>query len=232
MELKGRLKQIAKELESCRSVCDIGTDHAYIPIHLIEKRRCIRCIASDMRSGPIRVAQKNIKEHGLVDSIELRICDGLECIEIDECNAAIIAGMGGISIVDILKKDIEKAKSFEQLILQPMFSQEILRKWLVENGFDIYKESIAREDERYYTVLSVKWTGKMDKWPEHLYYIGKYIYDNKPYLYREYIKNRIRIMKDVIVGLEKSKSNDQTDLIYNRKICGELENIIEQETKK
>jgi len=111
MELKGRLKLIADLTPKCNIVCDIGTDHAYIPIYLVMNKKCQRALACDVRKGPIGFAEKNIAEYGLSQYISTRIGYGLEPLEDNEVDVVVIAGMGGLLIKKYWKKVLERQKS-------------------------------------------------------------------------------------------------------------------------
>ncbi|HSN58237.1 MAG TPA: class I SAM-dependent methyltransferase, partial [Clostridiaceae bacterium] len=113
MELSIRLGKTASMVEPCECVADIGTDHAYIPIYLVEKGVCSRAIASDINRGPIRKAERNISLHGLDGKIECRIGPGLGTLKKGEADAVIIAGMGGNLIRDILEERLDLFREFE-----------------------------------------------------------------------------------------------------------------------
>ena len=130
-----RLQKII-DLVKCENICDIGTDHAYIPIRLASLEKIKKCIATDKNKGPLEIAYNNVKKHNFENLIELRLGEGLEPIEENECELIIIAGMGGKLIGDIIEKDIEKSKTFK-FLLQPMNAQKELRERLIKNGFKI-----------------------------------------------------------------------------------------------
>ena len=44
MELSKRLAAIAEMVGECESMADIGTDHGYIPIYLIEQKRAYKAV--------------------------------------------------------------------------------------------------------------------------------------------------------------------------------------------
>lgn len=209
MELKGRLKLIADMVPNCEVVCDVGTDHAYIPIYLIENKVCKKSIASDISEGPVNTANENIKRVGLAEVIKTRLGDGLTTIDINEADSIVIAGMGGILIKDILCLDIEKARGAEALILQPMNAVEILREWLYKNGFDIYDEGLAAEEDKIYVVISAKWTGIVKAHEEIDYYIGHKLIEKNDPLLCSYINKKMRTLKKIITEIDNSDSSNK-----------------------
>ena len=168
--LSERLKKIAdKVLENTCSVADIGTDHAYIPIYLIKEGRCKKTIASDVNKGPLDIAFTNIKKEGLEEKVELRLGSGLNTINIGEVECAIIAGMGGILIKEIMEENLEKVKKLKYLILQPVQNIEILRKYIMKKKLYIYDEEIVEDNGKIYQIICAKKKNGLNMdYPEHI----------------------------------------------------------------
>ena len=140
---------MAKEIGPHDSVVDIGSDHGYLPLLLLEQRGCSKVIVTDISPWSLKKAKKNI-EKGISYEvnekiISYRLGDGLGVIEKGEANIAVIGGMGGLLISQILSQHIETALSFDKIILQPRKNQGELRFWLLNNGFTIVKEHLAQE---------------------------------------------------------------------------------------
>jgi tRNA (adenine22-N1)-methyltransferase len=226
MDLKGRLKLIADMVPQCDVVCDIGTDHAYIPIYLVMNNRCKRAVASDVRKGPIKVADKNIEKYNLKNYIDTRVGNGLETVRDGEEDTIIIAGMGGLIISGILEKGFETVKKANSLIIQPMYSIELVRKWLYENGFDIYDERLSKEDRRIYNVLAAKWTGSVQKKEEIYYYIGEKLFENKDRLLESYIQNKLRQLNKIICEMEKMNDENSALRLKNESIREGLSRLL------
>ncbi|HHV28547.1 tRNA (adenine(22)-N(1))-methyltransferase [Acetivibrio mesophilus] len=225
MELKGRLKLIADMTPKCNIACDIGTDHAYVPIYLVMNKKCQRAVACDVRKGPISIANKNILEYGLTQYISTRIGYGLEPIEDDEADVIIIAGMGGLIIREILTKDFAKAKKAKTLIIQPMNSIELVRQWLYENGFDIFDERLAMEEDRIYNAMAVKWTGNVKIKEEVYYYIGEKLFENKDPLLTVFIEKKIGHMDRIILEMEKMNDKNSKTRLDSIRIRDEISRL-------
>lgn len=192
------------------TAADIGTDHAYIPIKLIEDGICEHVIASDIKEGPLEIARQNILKYNLSDKIETRLGGGLSPLKKGEADAIIIAGMGGEMIEAILKDDEETAKAANLIVLQPMNSQYELRKYLIHNGYCITDEDIAIEGFKVYNVIIAK-SGHQDKFENDIeYHIPKYLKKHK-YFKNLYDKKKREFIK-VISGLENSKDTDTEKL--------------------
>lgn len=226
MDLKGRLGLIADMVPQCDVVCDIGTDHAYIPIYLVMNNRCKRAVASDIRKGPIKVADKNIEKYNLRNYIDTRVGNGLETVRDGEEDTIIIAGMGGLIISGILEEGFETVKKANSLIIQPMYSIELVRKWLYENGFEIYDERLSKEDRRIYNVLAAKWTGSVQKKEEIYYYIGEKLFENKDRLLESYIQNKLRQLNKIICEMEKMNDKNSALRLKNESIREGLSRLL------
>ncbi|MFZ5985912.1 MAG: tRNA (adenine(22)-N(1))-methyltransferase [Bacillota bacterium] len=208
MELKGRLKLIADMTPKCDIVCDIGTDHAYIPIYLVKNGKCKKAVAADVKSGPLKAAQKNIDSFGLRDYIIAKIGDGLSPIEEDEADVIVIAGMGGMLIREILESNYSKAVKANALILQPMNAIELVREWLYEHGFEVYSERLVSEGHKIYNAIAAKWTGVIQKKDEVFYYIGQKLIENRDPLLKKYIEKKISQLDKIIYEMESMKNKD------------------------
>ena len=147
-----RMMMIAESIKPCSRVFDTGSDHAFIPMFLIQNNICKTAVASDVRIGPVNVAKKNIKKFNMEDRISTSLCYGIKNATDFEC--IIIAGMGGQLICDILDREQIIAKATEQLILQPMNAPEKLRKYLWNNGFSILSENLCSEKNRLHNEYS------------------------------------------------------------------------------
>lgn len=190
-------------------IADIGTDHAYIPIYLIENNLAEYIIAGDVRQGPVDIARANVEKYNLSDKIDVRLGSGLSVIKKGEVDTIIIAGMGGQLISEILNADIEKARKCN-LVLQPMNAQYELRKYLISNGFSITDEDIAIEGFKVYNVMNVinKSQKKFDNDIE--YHLPKYLKNHK--YYKDLYNKKHREFTKVIIGLENSKDIDKAKL--------------------
>ena len=208
MRLSKRLKLIADKVPSCDTLADIGSDHAYVPIYLIENNICKKALATDIKDGPNLVAQKNIKKFDMEKRIEILKGSGLKPIKEKEVEIIIIAGLGGVQITEILENDFEKAKKSRLIILQPMNYTELVRKWLNSNGFKICDEELIKEDNKLYVVISVVYTGKNRTFDEFDFYIGRSLIEKNDPLLLEYIKRNIKKVEKILTGMQKKRMPD------------------------
>lgn len=152
-----RLELVASFVPQGAILLDVGSDHAYLPIELIERGKIESAIAGEVVEGPYQSAVKNVEAHGLKEKIQVRLANGLAAFEEgDQVSVITIAGMGGRLIARILEEGLEKLSNVRRLILQPNNREDDLRIWLQENGFQIVAESILEEAGKFYEILVVE----------------------------------------------------------------------------
>ena len=157
-----RLELVASFVPQGAVLLDVGSDHAYLPIELVEKGKIERAIAGEVVEGPYQSAVKNVESHGLKEKIQVRLANGLAAFEEeDQVTVITIAGMGGRLIATILEEGLDKLSNIQRLILQPNNREDDLRIWLQDHGFRIVAESILEEAGKFYEILVVE-AGKME----------------------------------------------------------------------
>ena len=137
MKLSDRLQLIADEIHCGETMADIGTDHGFLPLYLLETKKCPKVIMADISSGSLKKAEDNCKMANPDGNYELRLGDGIDILEDGEVDVVAIAGMGGNLIADILEWNLAKSRSIKRYILQPRRHVGKLRHWLACNGFKI-----------------------------------------------------------------------------------------------
>ena len=152
-----RLELVASFVPQGAVLLDVGSDHAYLPIDLVERGQIEGAIAGEVVEGPYQSAIKNVEAHGLKEKIQVRLANGLASFEeSDQVSVITIAGMGGRLIATILEEGLDKLASVERLILQPNNREDDLRIWLQDHGFQIVAESILEEAGKFYEILVVE----------------------------------------------------------------------------
>ena len=222
--LNKRLTLAAEMLGQVKSVADIGTDHAFLPIYLIKEGLAERVIACDIAEGPLSVAKANITKYGLADKIELRLANGLLGLEPNEVDAVTILGMGGETIADILTDSPWVKNPSVTLILQPMSCDDRLREYLLSEGFEIKSELGVESQGRFYTVMKVAFSGNLPKVGREYKYIGKLL-ENPNAAAITFVNNRLKSMKACMRDIEKVERKQ--GLYYELKEAVEIiENIL------
>lgn len=211
MKLSERLMAIANFVPKNSIVADIGTDHGYIPAYLIENRIAKKVIGTDISKGSLDKIIQYVKELGFEDKIDSRLGDGLEAIKPYEVDTVIIAGMGGLLIRDILESHKEISDSIIDFILQPMVAVKELRQYLIENNFEIIKEGLVKEENKYYEIIHAK-KGKSFLTKGVYYEISPFLIKDKHPLLKEFVEYKIlgtkKILKE-IEGIETEKTKER-----------------------
>ena len=221
MKLTDRLLKIASLVDKDKKVADIGTDHGYIPVYLLNKNIINYAILGDINKGPLENARKEVVKNNLLDKVDLRLGSGIEVLKPNEVEQIIIAGMGGILINEILMANEEVAKTTEKLILQPMQAPEELRRFLYQNGYKIIDEHLVREDHRIYEIIVCRYENLPPQEIDPIYYeVGKKLIDKKDPLLKDFIQNKIRINKNILNKLEGKEGQqvEERKFTVNEKI--------------
>ena len=155
LALQPRLHQLAQLVpEGCR-LTDVGTDHGYLPVALLQQGRITAAIASDIGAEPLEHARRTALQYG-VDDIDFRLCAGLSDVAPEETDVIVIAGMGGETIISILQDAPWTADGQHRLLLQPMTKAAALRHWLADNGYTFTDEHLVEDKGRIYPILCVE----------------------------------------------------------------------------
>ena len=203
MKLTDRLLKIASLVTKGKRVADIGTDHGYIPVYLLNKGHVDFAILADVNKGPLENARGEVRHNNLLEKVDLRLGSGIEVLRVNEVDEVIIAGMGGILISELLEAKKEVAHSVDKLILQPMQAQNELRKYLLNNGYEILDEVLVKEDFRVYEIIVAKYTDKNTAVEDEIYYeVGKKLIENKDPLLNEFIDKKIFMYSSILKKIE------------------------------
>ncbi len=217
--LTPRLEMILSLVPKSSSVCDIGTDHGYVPIALFKKDLAEKVIAMDINEGPLSQAQKNIDAFSLSSKIETRLSDGFSNLSYGEADTAIIAGMGGELIARIMRAD----KGVKRFVLQPQTMHRELREFLYKNGYFIEKEDVCRETRKMYVAMLVV---KKESHPLSRVEceIGPYLISHRPPLLEDYVRYRLYEIESILKKMGLSETNKKEEYLY---LKAEYERLIE-----
>lgn len=153
--LSVRMEAVAGLISASGVLADVGTDHGYIPIAMVQRKKVKKAIAMDLRVGPLDRAKKHIAEYGLEDWIETRLSDGVAALTPGEADSIVVAGMGGELVMHILSDGEAVCRSAKELILQPQSELAEVRRYLAEKGYRIRQEDMVLDDGKYYPMMRV-----------------------------------------------------------------------------
>lgn len=225
ISLSDRLGKIAEMVIPGKAMADVGTDHGYIPISLLEQNKVPFAILCDINAGPLEIAKRNIESASIPEnSYSLRLGSGLEPLMNNEVASVVIAGMGGELIEDILSLDVEKSKSFRRYILQPRTHANELRHYLSLNSFEIKDYALVKEKERICEIIAAEPVAK--KLKEDTSLISEFLINKGDPLLREFVDYKIRTADAVLENLSNSGSQESEALSSVwRSILSELKEV-------
>lgn len=151
--LSERLTALCGMVKRGSRVADVGCDHGFVPIYLVQKGICPHVLAMDVRMGPLSRAEEHIRECGLDEYIDTRLSDGLNRYVRGEADTLVCAGMGGKLMLRILTEAGDKTEDFSELILQPQSDLFEFRSSLRMNGYEITDEKMIFEGGKYYFLM-------------------------------------------------------------------------------
>jgi tRNA (adenine22-N1)-methyltransferase len=227
MRLTPRLAAIAELIPPGSTVADIGTDHAYLPLYLVQEQISQRVVASDINSAPLQQARETVAAFNCLQKIDLRQGDGLNVIQVqDQINTVVIAGIGGENIIKILEGGREKLKSVERLILQPMKESGALRLYLAHNGYALVRESLALEGRRLYEIIMAK-PGLENETDLFRLSLGPRLLEVKPPLLPLLLREKIRKLRIVHRSLQRARQENVSDKLQEvEKTLAHLEEVL------
>lgn len=155
LKLSKRLQLIADYVTEGSRVADIGSDHAMLPVYLLQSGKSPSAIAGEINRGPFEAARKQGAAAGLSDRLTVRQGDGLNVLDKGEADTVTIAGIGGSLMSEILEagRATRKLEGVQELVLQPNVGEEFVRTWLLEHDWYLADESIVEEDGKIYEVM-------------------------------------------------------------------------------
>ena len=220
-----RLETILSFVEKGAIVADIGTDHAQLPILLVERNICNKVYACDEKKGPLSIAEENIKSNGLSDKIETILSDGFAHIPMD-IDMAVIAGMGYYTAKMILENAQNRLYLLNKIIVQINVDSHLMRNWINENHYTILEEKYVNERNKDYEIISFTSQIEGKELSEEEIYLGpKLMKEKSEEILAYYLKKEDKISS--LLKLKKKQDEAYKELLreynilheYNKKTC-------------
>ncbi len=221
IKLSPRLNAIADMVSEGAKVIDIGCDHALLDIYLYQNKISNRIIATDINKNALNNAKENIKKYFLDKKIITRLGDGLNPLHDDDINTIIISGMGAHTIIDILKRDKNKLKNIETIIIQSNTKIELLRKEISKLNYLISDEDVILDNNKYYTVI--KFIKGKKKYNKKELYFGPVLLTKNNKVFKDMVKRDYNKLKQVLSLLPKKRIFDRHKLKKEMRL---YENIV------
>jgi tRNA (adenine22-N1)-methyltransferase len=205
-QISKRLETIASCVPAGSTVADIGTDHAYMPIYLIQNSIASHVIAMDVNKGPLKKAETNVEEAGVRQSIDLRLSDGLAGLKHGEADVITISGMGGKLIEKILTDGQDVIMDGQQFVLSPQSEIMHFRKFLEKRGFCTDNEKMVEEDGKYYVIICCHYDAEYEirRYAQLLY--GEKLIEQKDPVLLKMLAKELESYRKVKAKVEASNS--------------------------
>ena len=215
MKLTDRLLKIADLVTKGKKIADIGTDHGYIPVYLLNKGHVDFAILADVNKGPLENARSEVRHNNLTDKVDLRLGSGIEVLNENEVDEVIIAGMGGILISEILEAGKEKLSHVNRLILQPNNHEESLRQWLVNHQFVIKKEEILLEAGKFYEIIVAEPLSKLmtEKLSVNDLTFGPFLSKEKSTVFQQKWQKELNTLNKIIARLPEEQAEKRQEVL-------------------
>ena len=214
IRISDRLRIVAHMCDKGAVVADIGTDHGYLPIYLVQEGIAPSAIAMDLRKGPLEKAKKHICDNCLEDRIQTRLSDGLEKLSKNEADIITICGMGGRLIADIVTKGMNVITRNTTLIVSPQSEVGDFRHFLVSQGLVVDDEQMLKEDGKYYFIIKCRKSEESvcSEFSETQYQYGWKLLDSKDETLYEYLIKEKETNEGISNSLKKDESNPTVKL--------------------
>ena len=224
LPISKRLLCCASMVQSGSRVADIGTDHGYLGIYLLQSGAARHVIACDLRKDPLENARRNAKLFGVDGEMEFRLSDGLEKILPDEVDTVVMAGMGGDLIQKILSQCPWRKREGLQFILQPQSAGNVLRRWLCEDGFEIQREEPVQDGHFLYTVMDIR-QGEPSPLTPGTEYASPALLKGESPLVGNYLARVENALQETVRGLTNAEKQRPERLSYFRQALLEIQEM-------
>lgn len=228
IELSKRLSNVAEFTKKGEPILDVGSDHAYLPIYLIQNNLVSKAIAGEVVAGPFKHAQQTVSSYTLEDKIDVRLGDGLNVLHEKETVGTIfICGMGGLLISEILKdgKKHNKLPINARLVLQPNSAESKLREYLIQERYEIIEEAIVKENNKYYEIIVAEFVDKEVTYSEEEIFFGPKLFRTRTPIFIE--KWQAELAKNQTVYQQVQKSNNEEKIEEFEKIIKRIKRVIQ-----
>lgn len=229
--LSARLNALAELVTPGRTVCDVGCDHGFLSIYLVQQGISPKVLAMDVRTGPLSRAQEHIREYEMEAYIESRLSDGLLAMKPGEAEALVCAGMGGRLMQKILTQSRDKAQGLKELILQPQSELGLFREFLRYEGYQTIAENMIEEEGKYYPMMKVMPTGKPIACEEPLYDLyGRELLEKRHPVLKQYLLQHREAVMQIRDRLPESREGIEEEKVQESRTAVRLREVEEELT--
>ncbi|WP_125768052.1 tRNA (adenine(22)-N(1))-methyltransferase [Companilactobacillus furfuricola] len=226
--LSKRLSIVSKMVDQNARLADIGSDHAYLPVELVNNQVINFAIAGEVAEGPRDRSLEDIKKYQLADKIDVRLGDGLAVIKpADKIDTVVIAGMGGILISDILTRATpDQLANVQTLILQPNIGEPLVRQWLIKHHFAIVDEDIVEDEHHIYEIIKANFQNEIEPLSEAEILMGPVLMQKKSMTFAQKWSHKLQNYRNAVTNMQHAKKIDQAKIAQMNDYIKYIEEIL------
>lgn len=225
VELSVRLQAVVDLVTKGKKVADVGCDHAYISIYMVEHKVARSVIAMDVNKGPLERARENIAKYGMEEHIQTRLSNGIQKLCPGEVDTLLIAGMGGPLMQEIIMGNEEVLEGIEELVLQPQSEIRDMRCFLPGIGFRIVEENMVLDEGKYYPMMRAVRSQDASEKKEVFLRYGEHLLKEKNLVLKNYLlkekENYLKIVEKLQLHLTNKGRMKLAELETDIKYCEE-----------
>lgn len=198
VQISKRLQEVARLVTKEKAVADVGCDHAYTSIYLVQQGIASKVIALDVNRGPLERAKINIEKYSMQQQIQTRLSDGIKELKPGEVHTLLIAGMGGPLMQQILMGHPEVLEQVDELVLQPQSEVREVRVFLEHIGFEIQREEMLVDEGKYYVMMKAKRVEISQALEREVFYrYGKYLLENRNLCLYQFLQRELENFENI-----------------------------------
>ncbi|GHU72274.1 hypothetical protein AGMMS49992_07870 [Clostridia bacterium] len=215
--LSERLAALVDMVPPCDCAADIGADHGYTSARLLALDRCRRVWVADISDKALARAKANLTRLGFADRARFVCGDGFHALA-EPVDAALIAGMGARTIVDILDDGVNILERLNHpiLVISPNRDPELVRYWLDAHGYSVVVERVVRSDGRWYPIIRAEYSGNaLNPSDRRALYLGLTAVQPLSDDARAYWAWRLGVLTEMLPGVGKV-AKDQRQALFDQ----------------
>lgn len=195
MGLSKRLRRVVENVHSGGVVADIGCDHGFTSISLVQQGLASGAIAMDINEGPLQRAREHVVRYGMTDKIQLRLSDGMEKLTPGEADTILISGLGGALMTRILQQGSQVVQQAKELVLSPQSEIFLVRQKIHDLGFTIVHEEMVEDQKKYYVIIRA--VPGRESYDKEEYFYGRKLIQEKDRYFRDFLEKEWERLTEV-----------------------------------
>ena len=230
VQLDERLAAAAAFVRQGARMADIGCDHGKLAVHLAMSGRVQHVVAVDVREGPLAKARTLVQRAGVETLVDCRLGDGLSAVSPQEADDIVMAGISGVTIIQLLEAAPAFWQQDKRFIFVPATKTYLLRKWLCEHGFLIEAEQAALAAGYPYAVLCASYIGEKQRRDMFTDTLGLLAQTDTPQA-EAYRQKVYAALLKIVNGRQENVHSADENTAALQKLCGQVKNTLRNDRK-